>query len=81
MRAPPRWLRDGVMRRSPESIAGDQPCPLPCLYHDKHVSDETAHGYVRGTICTLCGQSISRAEWEAELGIQRGPLVPPPFPS
>lgn len=77
MKSPPRWLRDGAFKVDSSRIANDQPCPLPCLYHDKHVSDEAQHGYVRGTICTLCGQPISRAEWEAELGLE--PLDPPPF--
>lgn len=78
MKNPP-WAYGGGNGKLSNSIASDQPCPWPCLYHDKHeeLSDRT--GRPRGTLCELCGQFISRAEWKAELGSL--PIEPPPpFP-
>lgn len=78
MKNPP-WGNGGPQRVDSDSIASDKPCPWPCLYHDKHHEVSDADGTARGTSCSLCGQFISRAEWEAELGAL--PLTPPPpFP-
>lgn len=78
MKNPP-WGDGGVSGVSSNSIASDQPCPIPCLYADQHHEHRNAAGYVLGTSCALCGQTITRSEWLTELlGVALDHL--PPFP-
>lgn len=61
MKNPP-W-GDGGASEDTDSIATRQPCPWPCLFADHHEALTDATGYVRGTLCELCGQFITRADW------------------
>lgn len=77
MKNPPRG-NGGQHKETSNSIASAQHCPIPCLYADQHHERRNAAGYVTGTICTLCGQTITRAQWLAEL--HAAALRLPPFP-
>ena len=39
--------------------------PWPCL--DQHITLADATGYPQATLCLLCGQALTRADWQAEL--------------
>lgn len=78
MKNPPR-ANGGDTGRPTGSIANREPCPIPCLYANLHHDHLNAAGYITGTTCALCGQSITRREWEAEL-IRAAFDELPPFP-
>jgi len=40
-------------------------CPWPCL--DQHITLADATGRPQATLCLLCGQALTRADWRAEL--------------
>jgi len=82
MRNPP-YGDGGSHEEIGHSLANGQPCPFPCLYANQHHEHRNAAGYVLGTSCALCGQSITRSEWLDELN--RAALLAafdhlPPFP-
>jgi hypothetical protein len=78
MRNPPRG-NGGQPKEIRNSIASTEPCPIPCLYVDLHEEHCNAAGYITGTSCTLCGQTITRAEWRTEL-LRAAFDALPPFP-
>lgn len=40
-------------------------CPWSCL--DQHITLGDATGRAQATLCLLCGQALTRADWQAEL--------------
>jgi len=49
------------------SIASEQHCPWPCFHHGAHTQLSDPTGRVRGTLCGICEQFVSREDWLAEL--------------
>jgi len=61
-------VQDGVTTAPSEYITNERPCPIPCLYGDLHQREtRTPSGYITGTVCSLCEQTITRSEWHSEL--------------
>lgn len=65
--APRKPARTESDIRPANSVCADNSthCPWPCL--DQHIPLADATGYPQATMCLLCGQALTRADWQAEL--------------
>lgn len=62
----PPALTESNGRPAKSVCAGIAPhCPWPCL--DQHITLADATGRAQATMCLLCGQALTRADWQAEL--------------
>jgi len=52
-------------RVAQHGLTSGSSCPWPCLYTRQHTELVDPTGRVQATVCRLCGQFVSRADWQA----------------